>query len=180
MVNGVMHYLRQAWKKPDKAVLRQRMVQWRKDCAVERLDKPLRLDRARALGYKAKPGFVVVRVKLMRGGRRHPVINAGRRSKRNTNKKVLKMSYKGVAEQRANNKYPNLEVLNSYWVGEDGIYAFYEVIMVDPSNPHIKKDRALKWIAKGSSRGRSFRGKTSAGKKSRGLRVKGRNKKARN
>ena len=175
MANGLMHYLREAWKKPDMQTLRSRMTTWRKELAVERVEKPLRLDRARALGYKAKPGFVVVRVRLMRGGRRNPVINAGRRSKRNTNKKVLKMSYQGVAEQRANTKYPNLEVLNSYWVGQEGIYYFYEVIMVDPSNPHIKADKQMRWITKGTNRGRAFRGLTSAGKKSRGLRVKGRN-----
>jgi len=177
MVNGLMYYIKQAWKKPDMITLRRRMVQWRKECAVERLDKPLRLDRARALGYKAKPGFVVVRVRLMRGGRRNPVINAGRRSKRNTNRKVLKMSYKGVAEQRAANKYPNLEVLNSYWVGEEGIYGFYEVIMVDPKNSHIKVDKDVKWVCSKNHKGRAFRGLTSAGKKSRGLRVKGRRKK---
>lgn len=174
MVNGLMHYIREAWKKPDMPTLRARMVEWRKECVVERVDKPLRLDRARSLGYKAKPGFVVVRVRLMRGGRRNPVINAGRRSKRNTNKKVLRMSYQGVAEQRAARKYPNLIVLNSYWVGEEGINAFYEVILVDPTNPHIKKDKQMNWITKGSNKGRAFRGLTSAGKKSRGLRVQGR------
>ena len=176
MVNGLMHYIRDAWKQPDMTVLRERMVGWRKECVVERVEKPLRLDRARALGYKAKPGFVVVRVRLKRGGRRNPVINAGRRSKRNTNKKVLSMSYRGVAEQRAARKYPNLTVLNSYWVGEEGINYFYEVIMIDPVNPHIIKDKQINWITKGSNKGRAFRGLTSAGKKSRGLRVKGRDK----
>ncbi|MFC1685893.1 50S ribosomal protein L15e [Nanoarchaeota archaeon] len=175
MVNGLMHYIKEAWRKPDMKVLRAKMTQWRRECVVERIDKPTRLDRARALGYKAKPGFVVVRVRLMRGGRRHPVINAGRRSKRNTNKKVLMISYKGVAERRANAKYPNLEVLNSYWVGQEGINYFFEVIMVDPSNPHIKADKKMNWISKGTHKGRTFRGLTSAGKKSRGLRVRGRN-----
>jgi len=174
MVNGLMHYIKQAWKKPDVTVLRQRMTEWRKEQVTTRVKKPLRLDRARALGYKAKPGFVIVRVRLKRGGRRNPLVNAGRRSKRNTNKKVLKMSYQGVAEQRAAKKYPNLTVLNSYWVGEEGINYFYEIIMVDPENPHIKNDKQINWISKGSNKGRSFRGLTSAGKKSRGLRVKGR------
>ena len=171
-----MHYLREAWKKPDMEVLRSRMIEWRKSNAVVKVERPLRLDRARALGYRAKPGFVVVRVRLMRGGRRNPVINAGRRSKRNTNKKVLVMSYKGVAEQRASRKYPNMEVLNSYWIGEDGIYGFYEIILVDSSHPQIKNDRKIKWISSSKNKKRAFRGLTSSGKKSRGLRVKGRNK----
>lgn len=177
MVNGLMHYIREAWRKPDMDTLRKRMVEWRAGGAVERVERPLRLDRAKALGYSAKPGFVVLRVKLMRGGRRRPVVNVGRRSKRKTNRLTLMMNYRGVAEQRASSKYPNLEVLNSYWIGEDGVYAFYEVIMVDPQHPQIKADRKMNWISKGSHKGRAFRGLTSAGRKSRGLRVKGRNKK---
>ena len=111
----------------------------------------------------------------MRGGRRRPVQNVGRRSKRKTNRLVLKMSYQVVAEQRAASKYPNMEVLNSYWVGKDGQYYYYEVIMVDPHHPQILADRKLKWTASGKNKGRAFRGLTSAGKKSRGLRVHGRN-----
>ena len=174
MANGLMHYIRKAWKKPDIVTLRKRMTEWRAADAIVRVERPLRLDRAKALGYSAKPGIVVLRVKLMRGGRRSPARKAGRRSKRKTNRLVLKMSYQGVAEQRAARKYPNLEVLNSYWVGKDGMYFYYEVIMVDPENPHIKADKKLNWVASGSNRNRVFRGLTSAGRRSRGLYVKGR------
>jgi len=51
---GMYHYIGEAWKKPDSKILKERMVQWRKDPAQVKVDKPLRLDRARALGYKAK------------------------------------------------------------------------------------------------------------------------------
>lgn len=170
MVKGMYHYIGQAWKKPS-LEMRKMQIAWRHGNAIERVDKPLRLDRARALGYKAKPGFIVVRVKLLRGGRKRTRPNAGRRSKRMTSRKVLKMNYQGVAEQRAARKYRNLEVLNSYWIGEDGMYYFYEVILVDPSHPQINNDPGLKWIA--NAKGRAFRGRTSAGKKSRGFRHKG-------
>jgi len=173
MVKGTAHYIRQAWKKPDITLLRQRMVEWRRSEAFVKVERPLRLDRARALGYRAKPGFIILRVRLMRGGRRSPVKNKGRRSKRKTNLKILKMNYQGVAEQRAARKYKNLEVLNSYWIGEDGIYAFYEVIMVDPQHPQICSDRKINWICSPANRGRAFRGLTSAGMKSRGLRTFG-------
>ena len=175
MSNGLMHYLREAWKKPDTVTLRNRMTLWRRAGAIEKMERPLRLDRAKAVGYSAKPGFTVLRVRLMRGGRRRPVLNVGRRSKRKTNRLVLKMSYQVVAEQRAAAKYPNMEVLNSYWVGKDGQYYYYEVIMVDPRHPQILADRKMKWITSGKNKGRAFRGLTSAGKKSRGLRVHGRN-----
>ncbi len=174
MAKGLMHYIREFWKKPSPELLRKRMIEWRKSNAIVKLDRPLRLDRARELGYRAKPGFIIARVRVKRGGRRGPVKNAGRRSKRKTNLKILKMNYKGVAEQRAARKFKNLEVLNSYWIGQDGIYAFYEVILVNPHHPQIKSDKKINWICSTANKGRAFRGLTSAGKKSRGLRAFGR------
>ena len=67
---GITKYLRQAWKKPDKETLRKRMIEWRKGNTIIKVEKPLRLDRARTLGYKAKKGVVVVRVRILRGGRK--------------------------------------------------------------------------------------------------------------
>ncbi|NON62999.1 50S ribosomal protein L15e, partial [Acidianus sp. DSM 29099] len=78
--------------------------------------------------------------------------------------------YRWIAEERASSKYTNLEVLGSYYVGEDGIYKYYEVILVDPSHPVIKSDPDLRWLQDSSNRGRVFKGLTSAGKKARGLR----------
>jgi large subunit ribosomal protein L15e len=86
---------------------------------------------------------------------------------------VPKKSIQVMAEERAARKYPNLEVLNSYPVGDDGQYHYFEVIMLDPSHPAIYNDPDLGWIANPSQRGRVYRGLTSAGKKSRGLRRKG-------
>jgi len=169
-------YIRETWKKPEKnlgELLRSRLIEWRKGETVVRIEKPTRLDRARALGYKAKTGFVVVRVRILRGGRKRPKRRKGRRSKRQTIRKTLKMNYQWIAEQRAQRKYPNMEVLNSYWVGKDGIHYFYEVILVDPSRPEIKADKNLNWIISKKHKGRVFRGLTSAARKSRGLRKKG-------
>ncbi len=179
MAKGMYHYLRQAWKKPDVEVLRQRMIEWRNSNALARTDKPLRLDRARNLGYKDKKGFFVVRVRLKRGGHKRPRPNKGRRSKRLHIRKNLKMNYRWIAEQRAGRKYKNLEVLNSYLIGKDGIYYFYEVILIDPQMPEIKNDPVISWISKPKNKGRVFRGLTSAGKKSRGLRNRSRNLKVR-
>jgi len=173
MAKGMYYYLRQAWKHPDEKVLRDRMTEWRKTDAVVEVEKPLRLDRARALGYKAKKGFFVVRARLVRGGRKKHRINRNRRSKRQTVRLTLQMNYRGVAEQRVARKYPNLEVLNSYLIGKDGIHYFFEVILVDPERPEIKNDKNLSWISKDANLKRVFRGLTSAGKKSRGLRYKG-------
>ena len=172
MTKGLYHYLKQAWKKPDKKTLRERMIKWRKSNVFTKVDKPLRLDRARALGYKDKKGFVIIRVRIKRGGHKRPRPNKGRRGKRLHTRKTLKMNYQWIAEQRASRKYKNLEVLNSYQIGKDGINYFYEVILVDPSKPEIKSDRTMKWICEGQNRKRALRGLTSAAKKSRGLRSK--------
>ena len=40
--------------------LRARVIGWRKQNAITRIDRPSRLERARRLGYKAKQGIVVV------------------------------------------------------------------------------------------------------------------------
>lgn len=167
---GMYHFIKQAWKKPDAKILRERMTEWRKGSNFTRVEKPLRLDKARALGYKAKNGFVVVRTILVRGGHKRPRPIRKRRSKRMHTRKNLGMNYKGIAEQRVARKYPNLEVLNSYLIGKDGVHYFFEVICVDPEVPEIKNDKDLFWITQGANRGRAMRGLTSSAKKSRGLR----------
>ncbi|MDO8508757.1 MAG: 50S ribosomal protein L15e [Nanoarchaeota archaeon] len=173
MTQGMYHYLREAWKKPGRELLHEKLIKWRAGDSVEKVEKPLRLDRARSLGYKAKKGIFVVRVRVIRGGRRRIRKGVkGRKSRKQTVRKMLKMNYKWVAEIRAARKYENMEVLNSYWVGRDGKYYFFEVIMVDPNMPEIKSDRTLKWITNRANSKRAERGLTSAGKKSRGLRSK--------
>ena len=172
MTKGLYHQIRNAWKKPDIKTLRERMIKWRAENTIVKVDKPLRLDRARALGYKAKKGFVIARIRILRGGRKRARTNKGRRSKRHTIRKVVKMNYKWIAEQRTGKKFKNLEVLNSYNIGKDGKYYFYEIILVDPNRPEIKSDKQLNWISKKQNKNRVFRGLTSAGKKSRGLRSK--------
>jgi len=150
-------------------VSKERLKKWRKSRVVERVEKPFNIKRARALGYKAKQGYVVVRVRVKKGGRRRPKPGAGRKpSKAGIIHFTPKKSLQLIAEEKAARKYPNLEVLNSYLVADDGVYKYFEVIMVDPHHPVILSDKNINWIAK--QRRRVFRGLTSAGKKVRGLR----------
>jgi large subunit ribosomal protein L15e len=169
MVKGLAYYLRQAWKKPDAETQRMRMVEWRQGEAIVKVEKPLRLDRAHSLGYKAKKGVVVVRIRLVRGGHIRTRPNKGRRSKRMSIRKNLKMNYKEIAEQRVARKYPNMEVVNSYWIGKDGRHYFFEVILADRSSPEILADKELSRLVL-SPKARAFRGITSSGAKARGLR----------
>ncbi len=167
MANGFYHYMKQAWKKPDEKTLRERMTEWRHSSVFTKVDKPLRLDRARTLGYKDKKGFVVVRVRIKRGGHKRPRPNKGRRGKRMHTRKNLQMNYKWIAEQRTAKKYENLEVLNSYQIGKDGMNYFYEVILVNPSAPEIKNDKTINWICRSNNKKRAARGLTSAATKAR-------------
>lgn len=171
-------YIRDAWKNPGnsfvKELMQERAPQWRRESVIQRIDRPTRLDRARSLGYKAKKGYVVVRTRVRRGGSRKTRFTAGRRPKRMGVKKITPAkSIKRIAEERVAKRYPNLEVLNSYWVWEDGKFKFFEVILVDPNSPSIKNDKSINWICEKQHRSRALRGLTSAGKKGRGLRRKG-------
>jgi len=175
---GMYHFLRKAWKVPGKShlknLMKTRMIEWRRGASFERLEGPTRLDRARSLGYKAKQGYAIVRARVRRGGLRKPTIRGGRRPKRKGISKItMGKNIQRIAEERVAKRYPNMEVLNSYWVGEDGKYKYYEVILVDPHHPVIKSDPKINWICDRSQRGRVYRGLTSAGKKGRGLLHKG-------
>ncbi len=166
--------LRELWKNPKKNLgenYKELLHDLRREQSTTRLNRPTRLDRARSLGYKAKPGIIVVRQRTTKGGFRRPDIKGGRRPKANTQKKVVGKSYQQMAEEKVSRKYTNCEVLNSYLLLEDGQHKWFEVILVDRTNPSILKDSKYNWIS--LQKGRAFRGKTSAGKKSRGLRNKG-------
>ena len=151
----------------------QRLTQWRQEEVIKRIEKPTNLTRAHTLGYKAKLGYVVVRAKIIKGGRKTPMHAGGRKPSSSGRFFTPAKSKQLIAEQRVARKFPNLEVLNSYFAGEDGTHKWYEVILVDPSHPAIKKDREIRWITERQHKGRVYRGLSSAGKKSRGLRHKG-------
>lgn len=178
MSKSVYRYISEAWKRPydgeTKELNRARLIEWRHGQSFVRVERPLRLDRARALGYKAKQGFVIIRAKVRMGSMRKRAIRKGRRAKRRGIIKLrVNKNLQRIAEERAQKRHANLEVLNSYFVGEDGKHKFYEVIMVDPHHPVIVSDPKINWIQEVQHTGRVHRGLTSAGKKTRGLRHKG-------
>ncbi|HZX11991.1 MAG TPA: 50S ribosomal protein L15e [Candidatus Nanoarchaeia archaeon] len=170
---GMYRYLSEMVKDPSESVLavrRDRLVNWRAEPVLLRIERPTHLARARALGYRAKKGVVLVRVRVVRGGKQRPSIRHGRRSRNLGQRFVMGKSYQWIAEERANKRFSNLEVLNSYKVGKDGVSYWFEVIMVDPEHPAVKADPRLNVL---KHTGRVFRGLTSAGKKGRGHLYKG-------
>jgi len=144
------------------------------DGSIIRIERPSNPIRARTVGYKAKQGYVIVFVKVRKGSgiMRRPT--AARDPKRmGVNKLTRRISIQRMAEQKADRKFPGLEVLNSYYVGEDGQQKYFEVIMVDPNHPSIVNDKNINWICSEKHKGRAFRGLTSAGRRNRGLIQKG-------
>ena len=174
MAKSTYSYIRETWKEPKETlgeILKKRLIEWRNQHTVERVEKPTRLDRARSLGYKAKEGYVIARVKIRKGGRRRKL--RGRKGRKPSKAGLVHFTHgKGlqrIAEEKAQRRFSNLEVINSYIVGEDGINRYFEIILVDPSHPNIKSDDKIRWVCLPANRKRVLRGLTSAGKKARGL-----------
>jgi len=142
---GMYKHQIQTWNNREKNDLKRHLrgltIKWRREPAVHRVEHPTRLERARSLGYKAKQGYVVVRIRIRKGGARKIRPRAGRRPRAlGVTKFTRSMSLKNIAEMKASKKYPNLLVLNSYYLWEDGTNHWFETIMRDPNNPVSAKN----------------------------------------
>ena len=125
--------------------LRQRAVVWRNENAVTRVEKPSRIARARRLGYKAKQGIIVIRMRVGTGGMRKQRPRGGRRPKHlGVTKIKADVSMKQVSERRVLERYPNMKLLGSYFLYKDGMHYWFEVILADPSHPRIAKDKEIR------------------------------------
>jgi len=125
--------------------LRQRAVVWRNENAVTRVEKPSRIARARRLGYKAKQGIIVIRMRVGTGGLRKQRPRGGRRPKHlGVTKIKADVSMKQVSERRVLERYPNMKLLGSYFLYKDGMHYWFEVILADPSHPRIAKDKEMR------------------------------------
>ncbi|MCX8166273.1 MAG: 50S ribosomal protein L15e [Candidatus Micrarchaeota archaeon] len=166
---GAYKYIKQTiiqeYKKRSES-LRKKIIEWKKQPSVVRVEKPSNLPRARVLGYKPKQGFIIARVRIRKGKRKREKPAKGRKPGSNFRYVTRNESYQLIAEKRAQKKFTNLEVLNSYYIGEDGQYNFYEVILFDPNASTIK-------IPAKNVKRRVYRGLTYQGRKARGLINKG-------
>ena len=177
---GAYKYLAELWKKKQSDVLRfllrVRAWEYRQLPVVHRLRRPSRPDKARRLGYKAKQGYVIVRVAVRRGGRKRPNgkgIVYGKPKHHGINQLKFGRNLRSVAEERAGARFTNTRVLNSYWVNQDATYKYFEIIMVDFSHKVIRQDPRIQWIVNPVHKRREKRGLTSAGRQARGLRQRG-------
>jgi len=155
--------------------MRVRTWEYRQLPKIHRATKPTRPDKARNLGYKAKQGFVIYRVRVKRGSRKKPLskgINFGKPRNCGINKHKWRRNHRSKAEERVGRACGGLRVLNSYWVAQDTMYKYYEVIMIDPHHKAIRTDPRINWLCNPVHKHRELRGLTSAGRQGRGLRTR--------
>ena len=138
----------QTWLKmwqENSTILRDKAVLWRKQNAIIRLEKPSRIQKARRLGYKAKQGIIVIRMRVGTGGMRKKRPRGGRRPKHlGVTRIKADVTMQQVAERRVLQKYPNMSLLGSYYLYKDGFHYWFEVILADPAHPRIAKDKELR------------------------------------
>jgi len=177
---GAYKYLEELWKKKQSDVLRflLRIRCWelRHLPVVHRATHPTRPDKARRLGYKAKQGFVIYRVRVRRGNRKRPNpkgIVYGKPANQGITHLKWYRSHQSKAEERVGKRCGNLRVLSSYWINQDARYKYYEVVLVDPAHTTIRNDPRINWIVRPVFKHRELRGLTSTGRKNRGLVGKG-------
>ncbi|MEM3841408.1 MAG: hypothetical protein QXN59_01795 [Candidatus Micrarchaeaceae archaeon] len=146
---------------------RSRLIKWHAEDPITKIAKPTNIARARELGYRAKQGVIVARVRVVGGKKHRKRADGGRKPSKSASYYTRHKSLKQIAEEKAARKFLNCEVLNSYFIGNAGAENYYEVILLDRANSAISSDRIYGSII--SQRGRAFRAATHAGKKARGI-----------
>ena len=127
-----------------------RSWEYRQLPVIHKVQRSSRPDKARKLGYKKKQGYVIYRIRIRRGGRKRPVAKGivyGKPVNQGVNQLKPARSHRAIAEERVGAKLYNLRVLNSYWVGQDGAFKFYEVILVDPNHKAVRRNAKINWIS---------------------------------
>ncbi|HEV8290235.1 MAG TPA: hypothetical protein VGQ00_04775 [Candidatus Norongarragalinales archaeon] len=110
-------------------IYRARIQAWRQGNTITRLENPTNPPRAHSLGYRATKEFVIARVRLHKGRFRREATDLGRKHGNTRKHQHPGKERAWFAEEKCGRRFPNLEPINSYWVGEDGQYKYFEVIM---------------------------------------------------
>jgi len=171
---GANKYIREAFQKEWKGItdnnydyaliMRTRGLEYRNEGdAVVKIEHPTNLPSARSVGYKAKQGIFVARVRVRKGTGTHHRPKNKRRPKRQGQAKLSRrISTQGMAEQKASKRFENAEALGSYKIAEDGKWHYFEVVLADRTASTIINDKNLKWLP--NHKGRAERGKTFTGR----------------
>ena len=98
---------------------------------LQRIERPTKLAKAKTIGYKAKKGYIIVRVRVSKGDFRRPRANHARRPSKSGLYYKLAVSREDIARNRALRVYKNMDVIGSYFLIEDGNNKWFEVVMAD-------------------------------------------------
>ncbi|MCL5016629.1 MAG: hypothetical protein M1441_00620 [Candidatus Parvarchaeota archaeon] len=128
---GAFKYIRNNERKSNRDPARKKeiLTEVKKYPGIARIPKPTKLARARLLGYKAKSGYITVRIRVSKGSFRRPRPVHARRPSKTGIYFNLSASKQKVAEGRVLNVYRNMQLLGSYLVAEDGKDKWYEVLL---------------------------------------------------
>ncbi|RZC73126.1 hypothetical protein C5167_048606, partial [Papaver somniferum] len=156
---GAYKYVFELWRKKQSDLMRflqrVRCSEYRQHPSI----RPIRPDKARRLGYKAKQGYVIYRVRVRRGGCKRPVP-----------KGIVygKPKNQGITQLKFQR---NKSLIVS--AKQDSTYKYFKIILMDAAHNAIGNDPRINWICNPVHKHRELRGLTSAGKKYRGLRGSG-------
>lgn len=184
---GAYKYIRAAFQKEWKGtkdddydyalIMRQRGIEYRNaGDAVVKLEHPTNLVAAKSVGFRAKQGIIVARVRVRKGTGTHHRPTHKRRPKRQGQAKLSRrISTQAMAEQKASKKFENCEAIGSYKIAEDGKWHYFEVVLADRTASTIINDKQLSFLSHGQ-KGRAERGKTFAGAVNRSTNLKNKKK----
>ncbi|HUB92756.1 MAG TPA: 50S ribosomal protein L15e [Candidatus Saccharimonadales bacterium] len=167
---GAYKYIKESFQQQYKErsqEMRTRIITWNTEPTLKTIEKPTNIARARELGYKDKQGVVIVRARIRKGLSKRVKVDGGRKPSKSGRYFSRKKSGQAIAEERTSRAHSNCEVLNSYYVGEDGKSKYFEVILLDRSHASVLNDPVLSSAI--NSRGRAYRGLTASGRRHRGM-----------
>lgn len=102
---GAYKYVQELWRKKQsdllRFLLRIRCWQYRQLTKIHRAPRPTRPEKARRLGYRAKQGYVIYRVRVRRGGRKRKCRKGatyGKPTNQGVNQLKFQRSHRAVAE----------------------------------------------------------------------------------
>ncbi|KAL7646807.1 UNVERIFIED_CONTAM: hypothetical protein RMT77_002062 [Armadillidium vulgare] len=173
---GAYKYMQEIYRKKQsdvmRYILRLRAWQYRHLNTLHRAPRSTRPEKARRLGYRAKQGYLIYRIRIRRGGRKRPVPKGctyGKPKSHGVNQLKPTRNLQSLAEERCGRRLGGLRLLNSYWVAQDSTYKYYECVLIDPARITIRRDPSVNWVCSAKHKHRELRGKTSKGRKHRGL-----------
>ena len=143
------------------------IIKWNSEPPIARVDGPTNIARARELGYRAKEGIIIARVRVHGGSKKRKRAGGGRKPSKSGRYFTFRKSSQAIAEERASRKFTNSVALNSYFVGTSGSEKYFEVILLDRNNNTLISDPHYSGII--TKKGRAERGLTSSGKRHRGI-----------